>query len=120
MARNLTAAEIVAHLDAVTGLSGSGPAFVFLVVEALVEGGVLNGLTRDLATRLAHQTVAGAAALLAAGDRSATELREAVTSPGGTTAAGLAVLERHAVRAAVADAVGAAARRSVELGRSSR
>lgn len=109
-----------AQLDAVTGLSGSGPAYLFLVVEALIEAGVLNGLPRDVATRLAHQTLAGAAALLAEEGRSAGELRAAVTSPGGTTAAGLAALERRAVRAAVAEAVSAATSRSAELGREDR
>lgn len=105
------------QLDAVTGLSGSGPAYVFLLVEALVEAGVLNGLPRDVATRLAHQTLAGAAALLTTGAGDAAELRAAVTSPGGTTAAGLAALERRAVRAAVLEAVTAASARAAELGR---
>jgi pyrroline-5-carboxylate reductase len=104
------------HLDAVTGLSGSGPAYVFLVAEALAEAGVLNGLPRDVAETLAFQTLSGAARLLAEGDTSPAELRAAVTSPGGTTAAGLAALERHAVRAAILDAVTAATNRSRELG----
>jgi pyrroline-5-carboxylate reductase len=104
------------QLDAVTGVSGSGPAYVFLVAEALAEAGVLNGLARDVAETLAFQTLAGAARLVAEGDTSAAELRAAVTSPGGTTAAGLHELERHAVRAAFLDAVTAATRRSRELG----
>ncbi len=104
------------HLDAVTGLSGSGPAYVFLVAEAMADAGVLNGLPRDVAETLAFRTLLGAARLLAEGDTGPAELRAAVTSPGGTTAAGLAELERHAVRAAFLDAVTAATRRSRELG----
>ncbi|HET8949708.1 MAG TPA: pyrroline-5-carboxylate reductase [Solirubrobacteraceae bacterium] len=104
------------QLDAVTGLSGSGPAYVFLVAEALAEAGVLNGLPRDVAETLAFQTLVGAARLVAEGDAGAAELRAAVTSPGGTTAAGLQELERHAVRAAFLDAVTAATRRSRDLG----
>ncbi|MCC6433830.1 MAG: pyrroline-5-carboxylate reductase [Acidimicrobiales bacterium] len=105
------------QLDAVTGLSGSGPAYVFLVAEALIEAGVLNGLARPVAQDLAIQTLLGAATLLAAGERSAADLRADVTSPGGTTAAGLQVLEQRAVRAAFLDAVTAATARSAELGR---
>jgi len=104
------------QLDAVTGVSGSGPAYVFLVAEALAEAGVLNGLPRDVAETLAFQTLVGASRLVAEGDAGAAELRAAVTSPGGTTAAGLHELERHAVRAAFLDAVTAATRRSRELG----
>ena len=103
-------------LDAVTGVSGSGPAYVFLVAEALADAGVLNGLPRDVAETLAFQTLAGAARLLAEGDAGPADLRAAVTSPGGTTAAGLAELERHGVRAALLDAVTAATRRARELG----
>jgi pyrroline-5-carboxylate reductase len=102
-------------MDAVTGLSGSGPAYVFLVAEALTEAGVSIGLPRDVATRLTEQTLLGSAHLLAEGDSTPAELRAAVTSPGGTTAAGLAALERNAVRAALAEAVAEAARRSAEL-----
>lgn len=104
------------QLDAVTGVSGSGPAYVFLVAEALAEAGVLNGLPRDTAETLAFQTLAGAARLLAEGDAGPADLKAAVTSPGGTTAAGLAELERHGARAAFLDAVTAATRRSRELG----
>ena len=102
-------------MDAVTGLSGSGPAYVFLVAEAMIEAGVLMGLARPVAAELANQTLLGAATLLAEG-RLPAELRADVTSPGGTTAAGLRELERHGVRAAFAAAVEAATRRSVELG----
>lgn len=103
-------------LDAVTGVSGSGPAYVFYLAEALVEGGVLNGLTRPVATRLAHQTILGAATMLVEGEDSATVLREKVSSPGGTTMAGLHTLDDRAVRAAIAAAVTSATRRSKELG----
>ena len=102
-------------MDAVTGLSGSGPAYVFLIAESMVEAGVLMGLTRPLASELAIQTLLGAATLLAEG-RPPAELRADVTSPGGTTAAGLRELERHGVRSAFASAVEAATRRSAELG----
>lgn len=103
------------QLDAVTGLSGSGPAYVFLVAEALVDAGVLVGLPRATATDLVVQTLRGAGELLATGQTGA-ELRAAVTSPGGTTAAGLHALESAAIRAAFADAVHAATARSRELG----
>ncbi len=103
-------------MDAVTGLSGSGPAYLFLVAEALIEAGVSAGLPRDVADRLTRQTILGAGRLLENPDVSPEELREAVTSPGGTTADGLRALEDRAVRSAFVDAVAAAAARSAELG----
>ena len=126
----LTVAE--SQLDAVTAVSGSGPAYFFLLVEALVDAGVDAGLTRSVATDLVVQTMAGSAAMLlerldqaapngdtAMGltvDTSAAQLRATVTSPGGTTAAGLRELERGGLRAAVANAVEAAKKRSEQLG----
>jgi pyrroline-5-carboxylate reductase len=104
-------------LDAVTGLSGSGPAYVYLVAEALIEGGVLAGLPRPTSQALAIQTLLGAATLLAEGTEGPEALRAAVTSPGGTTAAGLRTLEQHGVRAAFLEAVVAATERSRQLGR---
>lgn len=106
-------------LDAVTALSGSGPAYVFLVAEALIDAGVLVGLPRDVSRDLTVQTLLGAARMLAETESSAEELRAAVTSPGGTTAAGLSALEARAVRSAFAEAVTAAANRSRELGNNS-
>lgn len=103
-------------LDAVTGLSGSGPAYVFLVAEALTEGGVLAGLPRDTAASLAAQTLLGAARLLVESAEGPEVLRANVTSPGGTTAAGLRVLEARAVRSAFIEAVQAAADRSRQMG----
>lgn len=103
------------HLDAVTALTGSGPAYLFLIAEALIDAGVAAGLPRPLASALTTQLFVGSSALLAErGDPAA--LRAMVTSPAGTTAAGLQVLEAHAVRAALAAAVAAAAARSAELG----
>jgi pyrroline-5-carboxylate reductase len=107
-----------AQLDAVTGLVGSGPAYVFLVAEALMDAGVSAGLPRATAEALVRQLLVGAAALLAGGEAPAA-LRAGVTSPGGTTAAGVRVLEERAVRAALIDAVAAATERSRELGRPS-
>jgi len=102
-------------MDAVTGLSGSGPAFVYLMIEALADGGVRLGLTRDTALRLAAQTVKGAAEMvLITGDHPGV-LKDRVASPGGTTIAGLHVLENHGVRGALISAVEAAARRATEL-----
>ncbi len=112
-----TVVRVPEHLlDAVTGLSGSGPGYAFLVLDALIEGGVAAGLPRDVAGQLAGQTLLGAATLFLQGDASPGELRAAVTSPGGTTAEGLRVLEQRAVRAALIDAVLAARDRSVALG----
>ncbi|WP_369638666.1 pyrroline-5-carboxylate reductase [Nocardia sp. JMUB6875] len=104
------------QLDAVTAVSGSGPAYFFLIVEAMIDASVGLGLTRDVATQLVVQTMLGSAALLDESGQSAPELRAAVTSPAGTTAAGLRELERGAVRSAFHDALHAAKRRSVELG----
>ncbi len=105
-----------AQLDAVTALSGSGPGYVFLLAEALVDAGVLVGLPRPLASALTVQTLLGSARLLAETDDSPVALRAAVTSPGGTTAAGLRVLEAAGLRGAVLDAVAAAAERARQLG----
>lgn len=101
--------------DPLTAISGSGPAYVFYFVEALIEAGVTQGLPRPLATQLAVQTLLGSARLLDEGTESVTRLREAVTSPGGTTAAALRALDDNGLRSAVQDAVEACARRSAEL-----
>ena len=103
------------QLDAVTAVSGSGPAYVFFLVEAMIEAGVSLGLPRPLATELSVQTALGSARLLSETGDHPVLAREAVTSPGGTTVAALRRLEEHAVRAAVFDAVTAAHARSREL-----
>lgn len=106
-----------AQLDAVTGLSGSGPAYVFLVAEALIAAGIEVGLPDQVSYDLAVQTLLGASALLAQSDQGPEALRAAVTSPNGTTAAGLAVMEERGLREAIRAGVAAATARSVELGR---
>ncbi|WP_168583275.1 pyrroline-5-carboxylate reductase [Gephyromycinifex aptenodytis] len=102
--------------NAATGLSGSGPAYVFHVAEALIEAGVLEGLPRPVATELAVQTLYGAATMLRQSDTHPSLLREQVTSPGGTTAAGLRELDRAGVRAGLGAAVSASAAASARMG----
>ena len=104
-------------MDAVTGLSGSGPGYVAIMVEALTDGGVAAGLPRAIASSLALQTVLGTAQLLHESGLHPAELKDRVTSPGGTTIAGIAQLERSGFRSALIEAVVAASRRSQELGK---
>jgi pyrroline-5-carboxylate reductase len=103
--------------DAVTALSGSGPAYFFYLVEAMIDAGILLGLPRTLAADLIVQTALGSAVMLRDSGEHPVQLREAVTSPGGTTIAAIRELERHGVRAALIAAIEAAHDRSVELGR---
>jgi pyrroline-5-carboxylate reductase len=105
-------------LDAVTGLSGSGPAFVYTVIEALSDGGVRMGLPRSIAVSLAAQTVRGAAEMVQHTGEHPAVLRDRVASPGGTTIMGIQALEEHGMRAALMSAVEAAAERSRQLGQS--
>ncbi|MCX6224796.1 MAG: pyrroline-5-carboxylate reductase [Bacteroidia bacterium] len=102
-------------IDAVTGLSGSGPAYCFLIIEALIDAGEQMGLPRDLAAKLAAQTMLGSARLCLQSDKQPAQLREMVTSPGGTTVAGLKALEEGKIRATIISAVEAATKRSKEL-----
>jgi len=102
-------------MDAVTGLSGSGPAFVYLFIEALADGGVRAGLPRDKALRYAAQTVLGSAAMVQETGKHPGELKDMVTSPGGTTIAGITALEDGAFRGTVIKAVEASWKRSLEL-----
>jgi pyrroline-5-carboxylate reductase len=104
------------QLDAVTALSGSGPAYFFFLVEAMIDAGILLGLPRALAAELIVQTAVGSATMLRDSGEHPVQLREAVTSPGGTTIAAIRELEVHGVRAALLAAIEAAARRSRELG----
>lgn len=105
------------YLDAVTGLSGSGPAYVFMFMEALADGGVQAGLARDVALKLAMQTVYGAARMALESTKHLGELKDEVASPGGTTIAGLYAMEQKGFRGIVMDAVVNATRRSQELGK---
>ncbi|PHS00740.1 MAG: pyrroline-5-carboxylate reductase [Blastopirellula sp.] len=103
-------------MDSVTGLSGSGPAYVYIMIEALSDAGVRVGLPRDIATKLAAQTVKGAAQMVLQTEEHPAALKDKVTSPGGTTIAGLQALEDHGFRSALINAVVSATERSKELG----
>ncbi len=105
------------YLDAVTGLSGSGPAFIYVVIEALADGGVKMGLPRDVAITLAAQTAFGAAKMVLESGAHIGQLRDSVTSPGGTTIEGLRTLEKGGIRNALIDAVETATKKSKSLGK---
>lgn len=104
------------ELDAVTGLSGSGPAYIFLLAEAMIAAGIEQGLSPDVADALGRQTVLGAATLLAESSESPAQLRSNVTSPGGTTAAAIAAMQARDLEEIVGQGIAAAVARSVELG----
>jgi pyrroline-5-carboxylate reductase len=104
-------------MDAVTGLSGSGPAYVLMLIEAMIDGGVLMGLPRNVARELTVQTFIGTSSMLARPGKHPAEYKDMITSPGGTTIAGLKILEAKAVRGAMMEAVEAATRKSEELGK---
>ncbi len=104
------------YLDMATALSASGPAYIFMILEAMIDAGVYVGLPRDVARRLALQTMKGSARLVAQTGKHPAELKDMVTSPGGTTAEGLQALERAGVPAALVDAVNAAYLKSIRLG----
>ncbi len=122
LVKQLLCAVGVAHevkeslIDAVTGLSGSGPAYGYLMIEALSDGGVAAGLPRDIATQLAAQTMLGAAQMVLETGQHPGELKDMVCSPGGTTIEGVHELEEGGVRSALINAVRAATERAVELG----
>jgi pyrroline-5-carboxylate reductase len=105
------------QMDAVTGLSGSGPAYIYTVIEALADGGVRMGLSREVALKLAAQTALGAARMVLESGQHPAILRDQVTSPGGTTIAGLHKLEEKGLRDALISAVQAATERSIQLGK---
>lgn len=108
------------HMDAVTGLSGSGPAYAMLIIEALADGGVLQGLPREQSLRMAAMTIAGAAQLYLDGDIHPAELKDQICSPGGTSIEGVRELEKRGLRSALIEAVARAAEKSKELGRQTR